>query len=64
MDDKPVSTPPTSEKPVKEEPKVVEPEKKEEEEKPIEIPLENWRVSPLFYEVAGFLGIEEGDYEK
>ena len=57
--EKPIETP---------EPKKVEVEEKtevkQEEEKPLEIPLENWQISPLFYEVAHFLGIEEGDYEK
>jgi len=41
-------------------------EKTEEkkEEPAIEIPEENWRVSPLFYEVAHYLGVDEKDYEK
>ncbi len=64
--DKPVETPKETPKETTQEPAIVEETKSktEEETKPIEIPLENWRVSPVFYEVAGFLGIEEGDYEK
>jgi hypothetical protein len=40
------------------------PEKKEEEFKPLEIPQEDWKVSPLFYEVANFFNIEPKLYEK
>src|SRR3990167_5395884 len=38
-------------------------ETKTKEEPAVEIPEENWRVSPLFYEVASFLGIDEKNYE-
>ena len=51
-------------------PQAVEPVKtevKEEipgvEEKPVEIPQENWRGSPLFYELTSYLGVDSKDYE-
>jgi len=40
------------------------PEKTEEEFKPLEIPQEDWKVSPLFYEVANYFNIEPKLYEK
>jgi hypothetical protein len=40
------------------------PEIKEEEFKPLEIPQEDWKVSPLFYEVANYFNIEPKLYEK
>lgn len=33
------------------------------EEKAIEIPQEDYRVSPLFYEIANYFGVEEREYE-
>lgn len=43
---------------------VVTPEKKEEEFKPIEIPSEDYKTSPLFYEVANFFNIEAKQYSQ
>lgn len=46
-------------------PSTTEPTKEvQPEEKKVEIPQENWRVSPLFYEVAQYLGVDEREYEK
>lgn len=65
MDDKPVT--PAASEPANNEPTEVKSEEtKDETDEPksVEIPQENWRVSPLFYEITSYLGIEEGDYEK
>lgn len=35
-----------------------------EEHKPIEIPQEDWQVSPLFYEVANYFNIEAKEYQR
>ena len=58
------SNPPSVEKTpeVKEEKKVETPAP--EEQKPIEIPQEDWQVSPLFYEVANYFSIDPKDYQK
>ena len=56
----PIEAPKTTEE-VKE--PVTTPEKAEEF-KPIEIPLENWEASPLFYEVANYFSIEPTNYKQ
>ncbi len=33
-------------------------------EKDITIPEENWKISPLFYELASYLGVEEKEWGK
>lgn len=58
----PAVEPQTTQKPETVEPKA--PEEKKEEFKPIEIPLEDWRVSPIFYEVASYFNIEPKEYEQ
>jgi hypothetical protein len=35
-----------------------------EDFKPIEIPQEDWQVSPLFYEVASYFSIDPKEYQK
>jgi len=61
----------TNTQPISPQPSVTPPEKivppaveEKKEEPAVEIPEENWRVSPLFYEVASYLGVDEKNYEK
>lgn len=53
-------TPPTPAPSTKPEKDAAEPE----EEKGVEVPEEDWKISPLFYELASYLGVEEKDWEK
>jgi len=48
---------------VKEEKPKIEPDDKDDIDAKLLIPMEPYTTSPLFYEIANYFGIEQGDYD-